>query len=96
MSQDYAKNFYNSKAWRVTQAAYMVSQHYVCERCSGVARIVHHIKHLTPQNINDISIALDWGNLEALCFDCHNAEHLGGDAIAEGLRFDESGNIVPL
>lgn len=94
MAQDYAKGFYNSKAWRDTQAAYMASQHYVCERCGGVARIVHHRAYITPQNINDPSITLDWANLEALCMDCHNAEHLGGAACAEGLRFDSSGNIV--
>lgn len=94
MAKDYAKGFYNSKAWRDTEAAYMTSQNYVCERCGSVARIVHHKTYITPQNINDPSITLDWTNLEALCMDCHTAEHLGGAACAEGLRFDSDGNIV--
>ncbi len=94
MAQDYAKGFYNSKAWRKTQVAYMASQYYVCERCGGVARIVHHRTYITPQNISDPSITIDWTNLEALCMDCHNAEHLGGATCAEGLRFDHNGNLV--
>lgn len=96
MAKDYAKGFYNSKAWKDTQAAYMVSQHYVCERCGGVARIVHHKTYITPQNINNPSITLDWANLEALCMDCHNAEHLSGVACAEGLRFDSNGNLIKI
>lgn len=94
MAKDYAKGFYHSRAWKNTQAAYMASQHYVCERCEGVARIVHHKTYITPQNISDPSITLDWANLEALCMDCHNAEHGGGAICAEGLRFDSNGNLV--
>jgi len=94
MSKDYANSFYSGKAWKSTQAAYMMSQHYICQRCGGAARIVHHIKRITPQNIHDFSVTLDWSNLEALCIDCHNKEHMGGGVIARGLRFDETGDIV--
>ena len=72
---------------------YMASQHYICERCGGVARIVHHVKHITPLNISDPLITLDWENLEALCIDCHNIEHISGGNIADGLMFDQDGNI---
>lgn len=97
MAKDYAKSFYNSRAWKDTQAAYMASQYYICERCGGVARIVHHIQYITPQNINDPNITLSWDNLEALCIDCHNAEHMSkGGACAEGLRFNSNGEIVPM
>jgi 5-methylcytosine-specific restriction endonuclease McrA len=96
MSQKYAQSFYNSKAWRDTQAAYMSGRYYICERCGDVARIVHHVKHISPQNIADKSITLDWDNLEALCIDCHNAEHFGGAVIANGLCFDENGDVVQL
>lgn len=92
--KDYARGFYSSRTWRTTQAAYMASQHYVCERCGGLARVVHHILYITPQNIHDPAVTLDWSNLEALCMDCHNAEHMSGADIAEGLRFDEDGNII--
>lgn len=95
MAKDYATSFYNSGAWKKTQAAYMMSQHYVCERCGNVARIVHHIKHITPANISDVHITLDWANLEALCMDCHNAEHMSVSACADGLRFNSKGELVP-
>ena len=93
--KDYARSFYNSKKWRTTQRAYMVSQHYVCERCGGVARIVHHRKHITPGNIVDLAVTLDWKNLEAVCLECHNGAHGSGPACADGLRFDGGGNLVP-
>lgn len=94
MAKDYARGFYCSRAWRDTQAAYMASQHYVCERCGGPAYIVHHRTYISPQNIGDPSITLDWSNLEALCIDCHNTEHMCGSAVADGLRFDRDGNLV--
>lgn len=78
----------------------MMSQHYICERCGGVARVVHHKVYITPRNINDLAITLDWENLEALCMDCHNAEHIKGGsyerkpACQEGLEFDANGNLV--
>lgn len=97
MAKDYARSFYNSKAWRDTQAAYMESHNYVCERCGNVARIVHHIRYISPQNINDPNITLNWDNLCALCIDCHNAEHMGkGGACASGLRFNSDGELVPM
>jgi 5-methylcytosine-specific restriction endonuclease McrA len=92
--KDYARSFYGGKAWKSTQAAYMVSQRYICERCGSVARVVHHKKHITPANISDPAITLDWGNLEALCMDCHNSEHGAGPVCAEGLRFDGAGNLI--
>ena len=94
MAKDYAKGFYGSRAWKQTQAAYMESRHYVCERCGGMARIVHHIRYITPGNIQDPEITLNWANLEALCMDCHNQEHMGtpgGRAV-----FDENGNMIAL
>ncbi|MDL2318353.1 HNH endonuclease [Eubacteriales bacterium OttesenSCG-928-A19] len=74
----------------------MASQHYVCERCGGLARVVHHVEYITPQNINDVNITLSWDNLESLCLDCHNVEHMTTSAIAEGLRFDSEGGIVQI
>lgn len=94
MAKDYARGFYNSGAWRKTQAAYMASQNYLCERCGKVACIVHHKKYITPKNISDPSVTLNWDNLESLCMDCHNTEHHGGAICADGLRFDSNGNIV--
>lgn len=94
MAQDYAKGFYSSRAWKETQAAYMESQHRVCERCESVARIVHHKRYISPQNINDPNITLNWNNLEALCHSCHEFEHKGTAAHASEVRFNSNGDIV--
>lgn len=72
--------FYNSKKWRRVSAAYLSSKHYLCERCGKPAQICHHKKWLNESNVNNPEIALNFENLEALCIDCHNAEH--------GLRHD--------
>ena len=94
MAKDYAKSFYSSKRWKNTQAAYMASQNYICERCGNMARIVHHIKYITPNNIQDPNITLNWDNLEALCMDCHTREHLGSDSCIDGVSFDQDGNLI--
>lgn len=95
MAQDYAKAFYNSAAWRKCSKGYMTSKHYICERCGGLAEICHHKEHITPQNIHDRRITLSWSNLEAVCQTCHNIEHMSsGGVCAEGLAFDEDGNLV--
>ena len=84
-------SFYNSKAWRRVSAAYMSSKLYICERCGKPAQICHHKKWLNSENVHDPKVALNPENLEALCIECHNAEH--------GLRhditiFDEAGNVA--
>ena len=86
--------FYRSRAWRQLSKAFLMSKHYICERCGKPAEIAHHKKHLTPANVLDPDIALNPANLEALCLTCHNTEHFGtGGATAAGLAFDEYGKI---
>ncbi len=92
--KEYARSFYKSKAWMKTQAAYMSSKNYICERCGGMAKIVHHKTYITPQNINDPNITLSWSNLEALCQDCHNKEHSSAGVCAEGLSFNSKGELI--
>lgn len=87
-------NFYNSRAWRETQAAFMNSKNYICERCGDPARIVHHKTYITPDNINNPAITLSWDNLEALCQTCHTREHFVTNATAPGLMFDQYGNLI--
>lgn len=94
MAKDYSYKFYQSKAWEQTRAAYLASVHYICERCGSPAKIVHHKIYISPANIDNIKITLDWTNLEALCQDCHNKEHFGSGSTADGLRFDRDGNLV--
>lgn len=95
MAKEYAKSFYKGTAWEKCRDGYMESRHYICERCGGVAVICHHRKHITPANINDPNITLNWDNLEALCMDCHNVEHMSGSATVKGLMFDSNGDLIP-
>jgi 5-methylcytosine-specific restriction protein A len=92
--KDWAKSFYKSKAWRDCRDAYFISKHGLCERCGRPGKIVHHKKYLTPENINDPYITLSFENLELMCQDCHNREHMSGDVTAEGLCFNEHGELV--
>ncbi len=71
----------------------MKSKNYICERCGGLAKIVHHKKHITPMNINDFNITLNWDNLQALCLECHNSVHGIGGATVDGIAFDENGDL---
>lgn len=72
----------------------MQSQHYICERCGKVAIICHHKQYISPENINNPNITLNWNNLEALCQTCHNLEHHSSNVIAEGLSFNSEGNLI--
>ena len=92
--KEWAKHFYRSKAWRDCRNAFFVYKHGLCERCGAPGKIVHHKIYLTPENINDPNVSLNWDHLELLCQDCHNKEHHGTIPVAEGLRFDEKGNLV--
>ena len=103
------QKFYKSKLWERCRLAYLKKQKYICERCGGVARIVHHKEYITDANLYDPSVSLDENNLEALCIECHNKEHdvLGRmidgrrkkkiqDAVDKGKRFyfDENGKMI--
>ena len=88
--------FYQCRAWRKLSKAFLMSKHYICERCGQPAEIAHHKIHLTAENVLDPEISLNPENLEALCMDCHNTEHFGrGGATAAGLTFTETGDIIP-
>lgn len=107
MAKDYAKAFYKTKAWKNCRAGYIASVGGLCERCyrNGLivpGIIVHHKQHLTADNIKDPTIALSWSNLELLCRDCHNDEHM--DEMKAGTqrhhgrklryRIDEFGRVI--
>lgn len=83
--------FYSGRAWRRVSAAYMSSKNYVCERCGKPAVICHHKKWLNDTNVNDPKIALSFDNLEALCLECHNAEHGSKHDVAV---FNDAGELV--
>ena len=86
--------FYHSPAWRRLSRAFLQSRYYICERCGKPAEIAHHKRYITPDNLSDPAITLNADNLQALCRDCHNAEHFSaGGVILKGLRFTDNGDI---
>lgn len=106
MAQDWAKSFYSSAAWVHNRKAYMdtpidtpfgIVPPGVCERCYSIgemrpAKVVHHVIHLTPQNINDPHVTLSFDNFQRLCQDCHAVVHSG--LVQTRARFDSDGNLV--
>ena len=80
MAQWWAVDFYNSISWKETRRDYFEYAHGLCEECArrGIvtpAAIVHHVIHLTQENISDINITLNWCNLLAVCRECHARLH---------------------
>lgn len=96
MAKQWAKAFYKSSAWSKCREGYIASVFGLCERCQSPGYIVHHKILLTPSNINDTNITLNWEHLEYLCLDCHNKEHHGSgeNVLRVGLRFDANGELV--
>ena len=92
----FADPFYSSRVWERCRKGYAKKVVW-CERCAkrgltvpGVE--VHHKIRLTPENIHDPSITLNWENLELLCEACHREEH-----ARRRWRADESGHVeLPL
>lgn len=75
MSKEFAKAFYNSKAWKTCRDTYAKKRCYLCERCGAPANIVHHKNRVSPETINDPKVLLNFENLELLCHACHQKEH---------------------
>lgn len=93
MAQDFAKAFYRSRRWQQCRDSYAKSVGGLCERClsSGLitpGEIVHHKVALTPENIGDPDMALNWSNLELVCRVCHGLEHRNKRYIV-----DKSGHV---
>ena len=85
MHEQFANRFYSSEAWKKCRAEFKKSKGKLCESCLAKGIInagskenplqVHHKVELTPENIDDPSITLNWDNLELLCDRCHKKEH---------------------
>ena len=92
-----ALEFYGSRKWKKCRKNYL-SLHPTCERCEllGVikpAEIVHHKLYLEPELYKNPEVSLNFDNLEALCWDCHFAEHHKKKDCRDGLYFDSDGNL---
>jgi 5-methylcytosine-specific restriction protein A len=111
MAKEFAKRFYNGRAWREGRAAYIdsVTQRLggpYCERCfaRGVIKpgyIVHHKHKLEPGNIDDQRVTLDPNNYEYVCLECHNADELGEHSGSgpklkpRRCKYDAEGRVLP-
>ena len=98
MAKEYAQAFYKSDAWQRTRSAYFKYKCGICERCGGAGKIVHHKIYITPKNIGDPRVTLNFKNLELLCQECHNAEHAKKQSSRyQNSRYtiDENGNVLP-
>lgn len=76
----YAAAFYSSTAWKRCREAYRERVGGLCEEClrRGIytpAEIIHHIVEITPENVNDPAVTLNFDNLRAVCRECHAKEH---------------------
>ena len=94
------RSFYNSDAWHRCKETYLKSVNGLCERCLAKgyiipARIVHHKEYLTEETIGDPKIMYGFDNLEALCLECHNAEHFGSKGKKKRWKFLE-GELVTM
>lgn len=95
--KEYAKSFYNSKAWQKVRSQVWQRDRGLCQEClkNGIIRegdTVHHIKPITPETISDESITLNMDNLETVCRDCHAKVH--GKYVQERYKVDELGRII--
>lgn len=98
MAREFARQFYHSKEWEETRAYILRRDNYLCRMCGSVAEEVHHIEHLTPENIGDTSITMNPDNLISLCRDCHCKQH-HKDRVKNRLPeqvFDENGYLVSI
>lgn len=105
MAKEWAKPFYNSKAWKQCRKSYIQQRTLIdgglCEICHKLPiYIVHHKNILTPANINDPDVTLNHCMLQGVCKDCHDREegHFFDSLNIPKLNcsFDENGNPVDL
>ena len=101
MARDFAKSFYKSKEWQQTRDYILRRDRFLCRDCGRAASEVHHIEHLTPQNIGNVNVTMNPENLVSLCKDCHFERHKGEHgkgrkAFEENpYTFDENGYLIP-
>ena len=96
MAHEYAKQFYHSSRWKKARAIVMQRHFGLCQLCARPAKIVHHRRPITPENIEDDDITLNEDNLMCLCHDCHQRVHSSNGVTRDGLFFDSAGQLVKL
>jgi predicted kinase len=74
------QDFYKSKEWINLRLLLINERGNVCQHCGEIIHnaneiIAHHIIELTPDNVNDNSIALNPDNILLVHHKCHNEIH---------------------
>ena len=92
----FADSFYAGIRWKETRRAFKKSKGGLCELClkRGLytpGEIVHHIKPITPDNMDDPTITLNWDNLQLLCRKCHERIH---STTPRRYAVDEFGHVT--
>ena len=92
------KEFYNSKKWKRFRQAYVDERIAIdgglCEVCKRkYGKIVHHIKWLNDDNVNDVNISMNFDNLRYECQDCHNKE-VNPETKKRKIRFLPDGTVL--
>lgn len=80
MANKLTEGFYKTAQWVNCRNSYAKSVGGICERCykDGIIKhgeIVHHKIHITPENVHNPEITLNFANLELLCRDHHAEVH---------------------
>ena len=95
-----AQAFYQSPAWKACRESYKKSVGGLCERCRergliepGV--IVHHVRHIDIDTIDDPGVLLAWDNLQLVCRKCHAELHDTRQALHR-FELDELGRVVAM
>ncbi|MBO5208494.1 MAG: hypothetical protein J6B68_04025 [Lachnospiraceae bacterium] len=105
MAKEWAKSFYNSKAWQRCRASYIAERVRidggVCEECQQEqGYIVHHRIILTAETISNPEIALNHKYMEYVCKACHDkfeGHGVNGRGKVKPLcLFDENGQPISL
>lgn len=102
MAKEFAKQFYQSPAWKKCRKAFISYRRSLdgglCEIChERPGFIVHHKILLTPANINDPDVTLNFGNLQYVCLECHDrlpGHFLYDESNFRRTIFDEDGNPI--
>lgn len=101
MAQPWAKKFLHSKPWLTCRTGYISHRILIdggmCEVCrTKLGYIVHHKITLTPENISNPEISLNWDLLSYECKDCHDSHegHGVGHRTSLVCIFDDDGNPI--
>jgi hypothetical protein len=74
------KTFLASETWQKFRLLIVSQRGLICEHCGNLVTrakelTLHHIIELTPENVHDVLISLNPGNVLVVHHDCHNKIH---------------------